>query len=317
MDATLLANLDRALDERTFTRIDGPVIARSGAIVHEWYLSEHTATVPHDLRSATKSITSALFGIALDLGHIDSIDDPVCPLFETLAGYPVGSGQKSGITARHLLTMSAGWDCDDSRLSSEGNENYMYRQRDWVRFILGLDLVSRPGDRYSYCNGDVVVLGEVIRLATGGPVDLFAHRHLFGPLGITSYEWSYTPAGQVDNGGHLFLTPRDMAKIGQLFLQQGTWKDDQLISADWVEESTAHQITTDGRSEYGYLWWRRSFESASRTVETFYASGNGEQFIFVVPSIDLVVSFTGRNYNSAESSQPLEMMSKFILPAVN
>ena len=89
-----------------------------------------------------------------------------------------------------------------------------------------------------------------------------------------------------------------------------------VISADWVEESTAHQITTDGRSEYGYLWWRRSFESASRTVETFYASGNGGQFN-VVPSIDLVVSFTGRNYNSAESSQPLEMTSKFILSAVN
>jgi len=318
MNVELIKAMFNTIKQKGFIGIDGVVIAKSGYLVFEAYFNGYNRDKRHDLRSATKSITSALIGIAIDQQHIVAIDDSVYPYFQAYAPFDNWSAVKEQIKVKHLLTMTPGWDCDDWVSSSQGNEENMYRKHDWVKFILDLPMKTIPGNKFSYCTGGVVVLGELVKLASSLSVDEFSKRYLFTPLRITNYNWQYTPAGQVDAGGHIVMTPRDMAKFGQLFLQRGAWQGQQLISAAWVDESTAfHLMVTNSTDEYGYLWWRRSILVSGRSIGTYSARGNGGQFIFVIPSEEMVVVFTGSNYNSSLSDQPFEILQDYILKAIN
>ena len=193
----------------------------------------------------------------------------------------------------------------------------MYRTRDWVRFFLTLPRTHAPGERTQYCTGGVVTLGRIVAEASGRSLADFAAEHLFGPLGIQAVAWSrFDHRRQIDAGGHLYLRPRAMAKIGQLVLQRGVWDSGDLISGDWIDISTAvhTRFAADDRP-YGYLWWRARAQLGARSLDLIFASGNGGQYIFIAPELDLVVVFTGSNYNSPASERPLEILGEFILPA--
>jgi CubicO group peptidase (beta-lactamase class C family) len=165
------------------------------------------------------------------------------------------------------------------------------------------------------------VLGEIIRQVSGLKADKFAERYLFGPLGISKYYWSNYPTGFVRTGGGLALRPRDMAKIGSLYLNGGRWHGQQIVSDEWVKESIKIRVDPkqfpdwhkdDG---YGYQWWIRSFKVGDRVLFSYHAPGLGGQFIFVVPDLQLVAVFTGWNENEL-ALQPFEMFARYILPAV-
>lgn len=308
--------LDAAL-ANPLSGVDSVVVVRHGKLVAEHYWTDNGRSTPHDLRSATKSITSLLVGIAIDRNAIAGVDEPV--LLRLSGAFPSlkhHDSWKDTFRIENLLLMQTGLDCDDWDPSSAGNEEKMYPLRDWVHFFLDLPVRQLPAGLSRYCTAGVVTLGRIVKEATQQTTEQFADEALLAPLGIRNYCWSTFDDGQqVDTGGHLFLRPRDMAKIGQLVLQRGQWQGQQLVSEGWIEQSTQYLSQYPDGQRYGYLWW---MEQAPRVreggVSFIAAEGNGGQYIFIVPSYDLVVAFTGRNYNSNQS-MPFRLLESVILPA--
>ena len=297
-----------------YTGISSVVLARGGALVLEEYFGEYGRDSLHSTRSASKAITSALVGIAIDQGYIESVDVPLLPYFPEYEGEIENwDERKRDVTVAHVLTMTSG---------VRGNEDAMYPTDDWIKFYLDQPLVAAPGEAFSYATSGVVTLGNVITRASGLRVPAFTDRYLFGPLGITAYRWPITNSrgsqGLAMTGGGLNLRPRDMAKFGQLYLDGGVWEGERVISEAWVEESTRKHATSDLYGEdFGYLWRMIDRTVDGRAVRSFEAWGNGGQFIMVFPSLDLVAVFTGENYGLfPDMEQPFEMIDRYVLPAV-
>jgi CubicO group peptidase (beta-lactamase class C family) len=291
------------------------LVMRRGKLVLEAYWNGYDKNAQQDLRSATKSITSLLVGIAIDRKFVKGIAEPLRTYLEPV--YPNASALQQNITLEDLLTMRSGLACNDRDEGSPGQEDRMYRERDWVGYFLHLPTVSPAGQATHYCTGGAVVLGRVISEASKRSVPTFADEFLFGPLGIKGAHWSdFDNHKQTDTGGHLSLRPRDMARIGQLVLQGGTWKGQQVLPRAWIEQSTSEHTRIDGRKPYGYLWWRLLVPYHDSHVSAIFAGGNGGQYIFVVPELELVTVFTGGNYNSRKAQRPFQIMNQYILPAV-
>jgi CubicO group peptidase (beta-lactamase class C family) len=290
------------------------LVLRHGKPVFEQYWNGYDKDTMHDLRSATKSITALLVGIAIDQGMLAGADQPIADHLS--AAYPNAPAFKEGMTLHHLLTMSSGLQCNDFSSASPGYEEKMYDSTDWVRFFLELPRNVAPGEATYYCTGGVVALGRIVAEAGKLTVPAFAESRLFGPLGVPQVQWAmFDNKRQTDTGGHLYMRPRDMARIGQLVLQKGTWEGKQLVPAAWIAQATRRHTAISG-TQYGYLWWLRELPYQGRKVGMHYANGNGGQNIFVIPELELVVVFTGENYNSPMAAQGLQLLEKAILPAI-
>ncbi len=294
--------------------VSSVLLARRGKLVLDEYFDKFTRDDLHSTRSASKAITSALVGIAIDQGYIESVDAPLLPFFPEYAGdIENWDERKQDITLGHILSMSSG---------VRGNEDAMYPTNDWIKFYLDQPLVAEPGEKFSYATSGVVTLGNVITRASGLRVPAFTDRYLFGPLGITEYRWPITNSrgsqGLAMTGGGLNLRPRDMAKFGQLYLDKGVWDGERLIPEAWIEASTRKHATSDLYGEdFGYLWRMIDREVNGETIRSFEAWGNGGQFIMVFRSLDLVAVFTGENYGRfPEMERPFEMMDRYLLPAI-
>jgi CubicO group peptidase (beta-lactamase class C family) len=298
----------------TFSGVDSLVVARHGKLIAEGYFNGFARDSLHDLRSTGKSFTSALAGIAVEHG-LFATDDSISmhlPQFDRHANM---SARKQAIQVFHLLNMNSGLECNDWDPGSRGNEERMYDTRDWVAFILDLPMAYDPGQATQYCTGGVVVLGSIISRTSGMALDAYADAYLFAPLGIRDVSWRRSPDGAATGGGGLRLRPRDAAKLGQLYLDGGTWNGARVVPASWVQLSQ-QKLYSLGSDRYGYLWWKRSFARASGNVDSFFTSGNGGNFIFVFPALDMVVVFTGSNYDSPLGDQPFRILGDRVLPAV-
>jgi CubicO group peptidase (beta-lactamase class C family) len=317
MDAVLLRAAAARLDGERKHGIDSMLVVRRGRIVAEHYWHGHDMATLHDLRSATKSVTSLLVGIALERGLMKDVGDPVMGYLGRVYPEFAGESDDPPITLEHLLTMRSGRACDDRDPRSPGQEDTMYKSRDWVRFFLALPRAYPPGERTQYCTGGVVTLGRVVAEAAGTSIGEFSARYLFGPLGVRTAAWRrFDGDRQTDTGGHLYLRPRAMAKIGQLVLQRGVWDGEDIVSGAWIDASTAvHTRFADDDRPYGYLWWRAQARLGARNVDVIFADGNGGQYIFVVPALDLVVVFTGHSYNDPAAARPFAILGQYILPA--
>lgn len=313
LDLDRLVRVSDELSRSDEHKIHSILLVRDGKLAFDGYYNGHTRHNPHDIRSATKSITSLLLGIALDRGVIDDIDDPASAYLPDRYATP-SLGDDVGL--RHLLTMSSGLDCDDGDRSTRGQEDRMYRSRDWIEYFTTLNRVHAPGDTARYCTGGVVALGEVMANSIEGDFAAFADGALFAPLGIRNYRWARFDEGRkVDTGGHLLLTPEAMAKIGMLVLEGGTWEGRSLVPAEWIHRSTEPAVRLDGMP-YGFLWWIDSLPYGQARVEVIRASGNGGQTIFIVPEYDLVAVFTAGYYNSDETRVIYELFYDVVLPSV-
>jgi len=310
MDAAALARAPASLDAGS--GISALLVMRHGQPVFEQYWNGYDKDTLHDLRSATKSITSLLVGIAIDQHALGGVDDTIAQWLA--ADYPGAPVLADGLVLENLLTMRSGLACNDWNVDSPGQEEHMYAHQDWVEFWLNLPLKYAPGSVTSYCTGNPVVLGRILAKATQQEVPAFAQARLFGPLGITSAVWNtYDNGTRTDTGGHMHLRPRDMARIGQLALQRGQWNGTQLVSTAWMDASTSEHTEFDAgpTDGYGYLWWHGTLELATREVPFFFANGAGGQYIFVVPQLDLVAVFTGENYgNDAAAARPYALLNE-------
>jgi CubicO group peptidase (beta-lactamase class C family) len=271
-----------------------------------------------DLRSATKSITALLAGIALDRQLLPSTEARVVDLLPELGPFAADDPRKAAMTFEDLLAMRSGLDCDDWNPKSPGHEDRMYRKGDWIEFWATRPMHAAPGSAFSYCTGNAVAVGRILARATGVPVDRFAEESLFAPLGIRSARWErWNRDRDVDSGGHLRLDPRDLARIGEMVANGGELDGRRIVSASWIERMTAERSEIPGRPQrYGLLWWLdRTTRPELPSTRLWMAWGNGGNFLVVLPELGAVVVFTGTRFNRPEALEPLGWLASRLLPA--
>lgn len=328
LSAPKLAAMEAAIRAGEFKKITSVLLVRRGRLVYESYFGGADAATPLNTRSATKTVTSMLVGIAIDRGALSGVDAPVLPFFPELQPVANPDPRKAKITVEDLLTMSSLLECDDSNSFSRGNEERMYLIEDWTRFALDLPIKGFPpwaakpkdaphGRSFSYCTAGVFVLGRVLEKATKTRVEEYARRHLFDPLGIEKAEWPFSPLGLAQTGGGLGLTGRSLARLAQLYAEGGVRDGRRIVSQAWVAKSTAPQVRIDEETEYGYLWWLKSFPAHGRRFAAYFMTGNGGNKIAVFPELDLVAVVTAANYNTPGMHQLAErLLTEHILAAV-
>jgi len=309
----------RGILSGTYLDVHSVLLYQHGKLVLEEYFYGYSAKRPHQLRSATKSIVSALAGIAIDRGAIAGPKEPVLSHM-SYAGYQNPDPRKAAITLGDFLSMSSGLDCNDHSSTSPGRETVLDNKPDWVKATLDLPLINPPGEKAYYCSGGVAVVGRFVENVTHIKLPDFAQADLFGPLGIprTDWKWNYDLTNADKEYSQIYLRPRDMLKLGILYLNGGRWQGHQVISDSWVRTSLAEHSHVDNVS-YGYYWWRPwlNVDTAAGAQHVYMtaAQGNGGQKIYLLPQYDLVAVFTGGGYN-AESTPPNTIMATIILPAL-
>lgn len=292
------------------------LLIKDSTLLLEEYFNDQDRDTQHDLRSVTKSIRSLLLGIALDKGYIESIDDPIFKYLKTHSAKKNLDPRKEQITIRHLITMSSGFDCNDWDKNSAGQEDKVYRKKDWIQFTLDLPMINDPGAVANYCSMGSIIMAEIVSQASGMPIEEFGAKYLFEPLGITKLSWGHTSKKEViPSSKRLYMTARDMGKIGQLLLNKGRWGDVQIVSAQWIEESSTEQSKITGMA-YGYHWWRIPFRLHNLQTTATVATGNGGQYIMIFEELDVVAVFTGGAYNSEDDKLPFAIVKDIILPSV-
>jgi len=311
MDEALIIQLTNLIISEEYKRIDGLLILRNNKLIYENYFHGYSNDILHNIFSAGKSITSILVGIAIDKGFIQSVNTSVTQLLPEYKGFKNPDSRKNEITIEHLLNMTSGLDCEDWY---QHTEDQMQQSNDWVKFTFDLPMVYGPGSHGSYCTGCPVTLGRVIENQSGLSLEEFANKYLFKPLNITKYQWHIMPDGKASGGGLFFLRPRDMAKIGLLMLNNGMQNGEQIVSKEWVQQSSQNKIELLGPFDgYGYLWWKQAFKN---DIEAYFADGNGGQHLFIIPSKELVIVFTGGNQNTSVGLQNFQVVNNYILSAI-
>jgi CubicO group peptidase (beta-lactamase class C family) len=335
MDKSPLLNLMNRLNDIGEHRIHSLVIIKDGKLVFEEYfpgdkfnLARYTGETgfdrndTHNLCSATKSFTSALIGIAIDNGFIQSVDQKVFDFFPEYSDLLTNAPQKGVITLHHLLTMTSGIEWDDETYSYFDPRNDMYQlftSSDPIKYILQKPLLETPGSFFAYRNCNTNLLGAIIHKASEQRLDIFSENYLFSKLGITDFEWQMISDDVVFCSGDLRLRPRDMAKFGYLFINGGVWNGERIISQRWIDISTFKHINLNNTwadlDGYGYQWWL--WEDVSNVGFSAYtASGWGGQWITIWPAANAVIVLTGGNYYTAEAMTIQSILANYIIPAI-
>jgi CubicO group peptidase (beta-lactamase class C family) len=302
----------QGMDSRALTRalafvrdkqvpIHSLLIVRNGRVVLDAYFHPFEQGQLHDLASGTKSVTATLAGIAIGEHKLGGVQQPVLPLFPD-APAAAHDAMRERIMVEHLLTMTSGFDCE--WMHGEKTLDEMRSSADWVRFMLARRMTAEPGAEWAYCSPGMHLLSGVISRATGTSAFEYAEGTLFKTLGIDEAAWPADAQGVSYGWGDLHLMPRDMAKLGYLWLQHGRWEDRQLVPADWMEAATRQHAEHMGDG-YGYGLW----VYPRREPPIFEANGRGGQRISVVPSKNLVVVMTGGGFEPGD-------IGKFILESL-
>lgn len=349
LDSVLLGEAVEGIENGRFGEVHSMLIFKDNRLVLEEYFPGHdyqwddpdfhgewvnwTRDKDHNIHSVGKSITSACVGIAIEEGFIASVEQSI---FDFLPDYQhLQTDGKHLITIEHLLTMTAGlaWDEWGTSYANEGNDviALWLSCQDPIACILEKPLVSEPGTTFTCSGGNMVLLGEIIRNATGMDIEAFAAAYLFQPLGIEPVKWVWINDEVIYAGGDQRMTPREMLKLGVLYLNEGMWTGRQIVSWQWVEKSAIPYSGpgnrwlnnalrpvppddgTRGRRGYAYTWWTHEFTHGGETIPAYWASGFGDQRIVIFPEQDAVVAFTSGNYNMPSASA--KIVSDFIVPA--
>lgn len=270
-------------------RVHSLLVARRGRLVLDEYFFGNSVDQPHDLRSASKTMTSVMAGVAMYRKA-------------TYRGAPITMSTQIGtrsITVGQLLTHTSGLACDDDDDASPGNEDTMQsqqKQNDWYQFFLALPTAHPPGTTYAYCSAGINMVGSVIGESTHSWLPAFFDRYVAQPMQISHYGINLMPSGDAYSGGGMHMLSRDLLKFGQLYLDGGVWHGMRLVSAEWARQSTAHQVDRSDGSDDGFGWHRHVLKVGARSFQTYEAGGNGGQFVVVIPELELVVATTAGNY---------------------
>jgi CubicO group peptidase (beta-lactamase class C family) len=334
MKENYISTIARNVNNGVYTEVHSVLIVKDDKLVFEEYWPGHDfgPTNPqyhgeyvhfdrdrrHNTHSATKSFTSALVGIAIQRGSIHSVSDSI---FAYLPHHQSLKNQgREKITIEHALKMASGLEWNEWEVAVTSSQNDMMRfnrSSDPIQYLLSKSLAAEPGTSFYYNGGTVDLLGVIIANAEETSLPTFSKNTLFEPLGITNYAWqTLSPSRIACAHGDIYITPRDMAKFGYLFLKKGLWNGVQIVSSNWVEKSTRNHIFpgvswVDG---YGYLWWIKTYHSGGVEHNAFRADGWGGQQIIVFPGLNMVLVFTGANYTTEAPCD--QIVERYILASL-
>jgi CubicO group peptidase (beta-lactamase class C family) len=327
LDETVLAAIDRDIASGKYSLVDSFQVFRCGAEVYsrkydhdygELYSKEARTKGPlnarltgrynyydpawhpyyhgtdlHTMQSVSKTVTSAIIGVAITRGDFKAgLDKPVLGYFN-LAKVNNVDERKRRMTLQHILTMTTGldWNEDVPYDDPRSDSSLMEAADDWVQYVIDKPMAHEPGTVFNYSSGATELLAYIFKKETGQDIDAYGEKYLFAPLGMR-HEWKRTYLGVVDTEGGLYLNGGDLAKIGYLYLNDGTWDGNRLISSAWVRQSVTPMVDTGWQGlKYGFKWWLQPIKDGKEYV--WHAIGFGGQRLMVFPSTGLIATFTG------------------------
>ena len=311
--------IDTQMEDISSSQIHSVLIARHGRLLLEEYFHGHDRGGPHDTRSAAKSWTAVLIGAAMQAGVPIRLDTPV---YQTMLGsLPADlDPRKRAMTLEHLITMTAGFFCDDGNPDAPGGEDRMQEQTDepdWYRYTLNVPMATAPGEKIVYCSAKPNLAGGMLERIADEPLPELFDRLVARPLKMGPYHLILTPTGTAYGGGGHQFRPRDFLKLAQLMVNEGRWDGRQIMSREWARQSGAALRNLTPKQTYGYLWNSVAYPWRGRTLHAFFAGGNGGQIFMGIPELDLVIGFTGGNYADPALFIPQRVyVPQHILPAV-
>jgi len=318
LDAARIGSMNRDVAAGRYGAVDGVIIVRFGWLAVEQYFGWAPGAA-HTLQSVTKSVTSLLYGIASAGGTSAAgrLDRPVTDLFARYAPVANDDSLKRELTVRDLLSMRSSMDFWEQPYPGSPLDVMNRSTGDWTQYVLDRPMTGMPGTTWAYNSGAAILVGSAIRELTGEPADAFARHALFAPIGVTGESWFRSPYdGLPHTGGGLYLKPLDLARIGYLVLRHGVWDGQDIVPRGWIDSST--RAVTRGPpvyfsqygSGYGWFWWTFPLQRGGTDESVIAASGSGGQWLFIVPSLDLVAVIVAGNGNG------LDLLYEDILPAV-
>jgi CubicO group peptidase (beta-lactamase class C family) len=321
-DKKKIMEMNGLIAQNRLKDITSVIVIKNGKLLIEEYFNGSTRDSLHNPRSVGKTFASAMMGIAIHDGFIKNEYQTLKDFYD-LKKFNNYSPKKEAITLKSLLTMSSVFDGDDNDSSSPGNEENMYPTDNWVKFALDLrvDSTKTAGKQWNYFTAGAMLLGDILHKSVPNGLEKYADEKLFKPLGITKYQWQYTPQRVANTAGGLQMRSLDYAKFGQLYKNGGSWNGKQIIPESWVKQSFTKHLTLPkdvvGEGFYGYLFWNKTYTVNNKPYETYYCSGNGGNKIFVFTDQPLVVIVTATAYNTPYAHPQVDkMMEQYILPAV-
>jgi CubicO group peptidase (beta-lactamase class C family) len=306
VDSKLLVKMLETIGEKKIA-IYSVLVIRNGYIVLDAYSYPYDSDDTLNIHSCTKSVSSALVGIAIDKGYIKDVSQPVLDFFPMRVAKNLDADKKA-MTLENLLTMTTGLECRDSPLYNWRGLSQLRDSPDWVQFMIDLPMAEVPGTRFEYCNGASFLLSAILQEQTGMNTLSFAKKNLFAPLGISDVSWPSNPQGITVGYSDLHMRPHDMAKIGYLYLNDGLWDGKRIISSQWIKASTRKHIAATQLPGYGYQWWIVS-------PGIYTAIGLKGRFIIVAPEKNMLAVFTS-SLGPEDIYSPLGLFSSYIIPAV-
>jgi len=281
------------------------LVIRNGVLVFEQYLHGSQMASANNVHSSSKTIISGLVGIAIREGFLSGVDQKISEILSPKFKF---RGAKQNVTLHDLLTMTAGlnWEEDTTEYEIQDKSN-------WIQAIWNLSLAEQPGATFNYDTGLTHTLSAIIAESSGMDTCAFAEKYLFDPMGITVKHWGIDPQGYYSGGYNLYLTARDLAKVGQMYLQNGDWNGTSLVPAQWIQDATSNGIPSDqADSTYGYLWWLTN--SHGHVVHKMW--GYGGQFVYVIPDLNLVFVTTADTSQDYTEMDGNAFLTEYVMPAV-
>lgn len=319
-DKKTIESLNKDIANYSLKEITSIVVIREGKLMLEEYFNDAGRNILHDTRSAGKSFTSTLMGVAIADGYIKS-EDQTLNTFYDLRQFANYEAKKDSVKIADLLTMSAAFEGSDSNNDSPGNEENMYPTDNWVKFTLDLpmDASKTNGGKWEYFTAGVVLLGDILNKTVPGGLEKYAAEKLFKPLEIKNYQWQYTPQNVPNTAGSLQMRSLDYAKYAQLYKNNGVWNGKQLLPAVWVQKTLTRQIQIPERDNqfYGYLFWNKTYNYKGINHEVFYCAGNGGNEFIIFKDLPLVIIITSKAYNKPYGHpQTDRIVGEYLLTAI-